>query len=127
MESFADMKSVDIVVFAIIGSLVLIYVCFLMRRSIAQKRYAVTDWVTASAKMTGGTREVTRRSYKIPGVLYTEYELQYTVNGATYKKWFHLYPGPDLGAVYGAGTEVTIRYSMSNPDIFEVMQVGLLE
>lgn len=83
----------------------------------------IIDWVEHIAKTTGRTNRITKATFKTPGFEYTEYEITYEVNGVTYTKWFDLYPGPDLGDIYGEGTSVLIKYSESDPDEFDVISV----
>ena len=83
----------------------------------------IIDWVEHIAKTTGRTNRITKATFKTPGFEYTEYEIIYEVNGVTYTKWFDLYPGPDLGDIYGEGTSVLIKYSESDPDEFDVISV----
>ncbi len=54
---------------------------------------------------------------------YTEYNIEYEVNGKTYSKWFDLYPGIDFGDSLGKGTEVVIEYDVNHPDAFEVVRI----
>ncbi len=83
----------------------------------------ITDWVEHIAKTTGRTNKITKATFHTPGYEYTEYEITYEVNGVTYNKWFDLYPGIELGDIYGEGTSVLIKYSESEPDEFEVISV----
>ncbi len=86
-------------------------------------RSEITDWVEHIAKTTGRTHRISKATHKSPGYEYTEYEITYEVNGVTYNKWFDLYPGPDLGDIYGEGASVLIKYSESDPDEFDVISV----
>ena len=52
-----------------------------------------------------------------------EYEITYEVDGVTYNKWFDLYPGVELGDIFGEGTSVLIKYSQAEPDVFDVVSV----
>ena len=83
----------------------------------------ITDWVEHIAKTTGRTNRITKAALNTPRLEYTEYQIIYEVNGVTYTKWFDLYPGPDLGDIYGEGTSVLIKYSESDPDEFEIVSV----
>ena len=83
----------------------------------------ITDWVEHIAKTTGRTNKITKAAYHTPGYEYTEYEITYEVDGVTYYKWFDLYPGIELGDIYGEGTSVLIKYSESNPDEYDVISV----
>ncbi len=83
----------------------------------------ITDWVEHIAKTTGRTNRITKATFHTPGYEYTEYEITYEVDGVTYNKWFDLYPGVELGDIYGEGTSVLIKYSQADPDVFDVESV----
>ncbi len=83
----------------------------------------IADWVEHIAKTTGRTNRIYKAALRTPSYEYTEYQIEYEVNGVTYYKWFDLYPGPDLGDIYGEGTSVLIKYSESDPDEFEIVSV----
>lgn len=83
----------------------------------------ITDWVEHIAKTTGRTNIITKAAYHTPGYEYTEYEITYEVDGVTYNKWFDLYPGVELGDVFGDDTSVLMKYSESNPDVFDVISI----
>ena len=83
----------------------------------------ITDWVEHIAKTTGRTNKITKAAFQTPGYEYTEYEITYEVDGVTYNKWFDLYPGVELGDIFGEGTSVLIKYSQADPDVFDVVSV----
>ncbi|MBE5953667.1 MAG: hypothetical protein E7257_05860 [Lachnospiraceae bacterium] len=83
----------------------------------------ITDWVEHIAKTTGRTNKITKAAFHTPGHEYTEYEITYEVDGVTYNKWFDLYPGVELGDVFGDDTSVLMKYSESNPDVFDVISI----
>ena len=87
------------------------------------ERKDITDWVEHIAKTTGRTNKITKAAFQTPGYVYTEYEIKYEVEGVTYYKWFDLYPGIELGDIYGEGTSVLIKYSESDPNVFDVVSV----
>lgn len=93
------------------------------KKEMALENNEITDWVEHIAKTTGRINRIVKSTFKTPGYEYTEYEIVYEVNGVTYHKWFDLYPGPDLGDIYGEGASVLIKYSESDPDEFEVISV----
>lgn len=75
------------------------------------------------AETTGRTNQVRFAPRGQSASSYTEYEITYNVAGREYTKWFHIYPGPDLGDVYGEGRKVLIRCKQENPDQFELLEV----
>lgn len=110
------------------GSVIIIiigFVCDMYKRKTGyNRRKKKIQWEKVEAKITGHTRtggKYTRKGRVIAE--YTEYSIRYEVDGNDYVKWFNLYPGPDLGDVYGEGTSVLIKYNVNDPDEFEVIKV----
>lgn len=87
------------------------------------------QWEKIEAKTTGATRIGEKhisgniRLQKSLIATYTEYAIKYEVEGKVYVNWFNLFPGPDLGDIYGDGTSVLIKYNVEDPDEFEVLKV----
>lgn len=75
------------------------------------------------ACLTGNTNRVSNLGRSGRNVAYTEYEMTYEVEGRQYKKWFSLYPGPDLEAEELTACEVWIVCDINNPDHFEVQEI----
>lgn len=87
------------------------------------------QWEKVEAKTTGTTRIGEKTIYskvrlqRSTIATYTEYAIKYEVDGKVYVNWFNLFPGPDLGDIYGEGTTVLIKYNVDDPDEFEVVKV----
>ncbi len=87
------------------------------------------QWEKVEAKTTGVTRMGEKHlssKVKLKGSVvatYTEYAIKYEVDGKVYVEWFNLYPGVDLGDVFGEGTSVLIKYNVEDPEEFEVIKV----
>lgn len=80
--------------------------------------------IRVNGQMTGNTRFISSIPHGGRHVEYTEYEMEYTVQGQKYTNWFHMYPGPDLGDVYEKGTLVRLVCDLEKPNHFEVLGVG---
>lgn len=87
------------------------------------------QWEKVEAKTTGTTRIGEKPIYskvrlqRSTIAKYTEYAIKYEVDGKVYVNWFNLFPGPDLGDIYGEGTTVLIKYNVEDPDEFEVVKI----
>lgn len=82
-------------------------------------------WVTTTGKFTGRINEHPTRVTKagLAQQPYKEYEVEYYVNGETYKKWYKFYPAPEPPYIDG-DISVVVAYCERKPWDFDVVEIN---
>ena len=123
--------SENLIMLIAFGSIFIILAYFSLDMYKSKTGYNSKDvqWEEVIATTTGhiriGQRKAMNKAKGCRSIVaeYTEYAINYEVDGKLYSNWFNLFPGPDFGDVFGDNTSVLIKYNVDDPNEIEVVSI----